>query len=130
MPSWHSEVEKTVDLDSVRDLSNVQQRCVGRLQDRYVIKFEINEAGTHEKKGHFLGRTIRWTDHGLAYRGDETLLEGLLDERGVRSVSASQTLGEKTHSEVEKEGETWKTDATLKSFSVNAEKVRKLRCEF
>ena len=95
-----------------------------------MIKFEINEAGTHEKKGRLLGRTIRWTDHGLAYRGDETLLEGLLDERGVRSVSASQTLGEKTHSEVEKEGETWKTDATLKSFRVDAENVRKLRCEF
>ena len=50
--------------------------------------------------------------------------------KGVRSVSASQTLGEKTHSEVEEEGETWKTDATLKSFRVNAENVRKLRCEF
>ena len=35
------------------------------------------------------------TERGLTYSGDEILLEGMLDEWNVRSMTAVQALGEK-----------------------------------
>ena len=65
-----------------------------RLDDKYVIKFEIFGVGAHEKKaGHLLGRTIRWTELALTYTGDGTLLEGLLDEWNVRAMRKRVMFG-------------------------------------
>ena len=65
------------------------RRC---LQNKYVTKFEILGAGVNEKKaGKFLGRVIKWTENGLTYKGDDKLLESLLEEWNVHGILAIQT---------------------------------------
>ena len=45
-----------------------------------MIKFELLGAGANEKKAsNFLGRTIKETENGLTYKGDDKLLESLLE---------------------------------------------------
>ena len=108
-------------------LANLR-RC---LQNKYVIKFEILGAGAIEKKaGKFLGRVIKWTENGLTYKGDDKLLESLLEEWNVHGVTAVQTPGERINYETDKRADVWKTSEKLGSFTVNDESVRKLRCEF
>ena len=104
------------------------RRC---LQNKYVIKFEILGAGANEKKaGKFLGWVIKWTENGLTYKGDDKLLESLLEEWNVHGITAVQTPGERINSETDKRADVWKTSEKLGSFTVNEKGVRRLRCEF
>ena len=157
--AWQSEVERTMkeagfkqspttpcvyfnEITNVRVVVHVDDfLCIGPeeglanlrrcLQNKYVIKFEILGAGANEKKaGKFLGGVIKWTENGLTYKGDDKLLESLLEEWNVHGMTAVQTLGERINSETDKRADVWKTSEKLGSFTVNEESVRKLRCEF
>ena len=83
-----------------------------------------------KKAGKFLGRVIKWTENGLTYKGDDKLLESLLEEWNVHGMTAVQTPGERINSETDKRADVSKTSEKLCSFTVNEESVRKLRCEF
>ena len=101
-------------------LANLR-RC---LQNKKVIKFELLGAGANEQKaGNFLGRTIKWTKNGLTYKGDDKLLESLLEEWNVQGMTAVQTPGERLNSEVDKKADVWKTSEKLGSFTLSMRKT-------
>ena len=88
-------------------------------------------AGANDKKaGKFLGRAIKRTANGLTYKGDDKLLESLLEEWNIHGMTAVQTPGERINSEIDRRADVWKTSEKLGSFIVNEDSVRKLRCEF
>ena len=65
-----------------QDLIKDKQCCV-HAPDRGMLSNSKSSELGHGKKGHFFGRTIRWTYHGLTYTGHGKLLEGMLDEWSV-----------------------------------------------
>ena len=68
-----------------------------------------------------MGRVKKWTKNGLTYKGDDKLLECLLEEWNVHGMTAVQTPGERINSVTDKRADVWKTCEKLGSFTVNEE---------